>query len=110
MYAALNMTDASKTPMLDFDMDITVNVNTHGKIVLLHNQPFDQIPLWIRYKNASRRLEILFEDGSFFPLSETMNDSAHTYLVRSGKVTLIRTENNKPVEGWETILLNDTYQ
>lgn len=110
MYAALNMSENKPLPMTAFDMDIMVRVNIHGQVLLLHETPFDQVPLWIRYKNISRRLEILFEDGTIFTLNQLMNDSSHKYLIKSAKVTVIRTESNKPVEGWDTVLLNDTYQ
>ena len=110
MYAALNMNETNKLPRPAYDMNIAVRVNVHEQVMLLHDEPFDQTPLWIRYKNASRQLDILFQDGSIHTLPLPMDDTVHKYLVKSAKVTVILVENNKAVEGWETVLLNDTYQ
>jgi len=110
MYAALKMSENNSLPMTAYDMNVSVRVNVHEQIMLLHDEPFDQIPLWIRYKNVSRLLEILFEDGRIQTLPVPIEETAHKYLIKSAKVTLVLVENNKAVEGWDTVLLNDTYQ
>lgn len=110
MYAALQTAPEQAYVPQPRDIDIEVRVNIHGELMLLHDQPFDAIPLWIRYKNAARQLEILFEDGYCWPLENQISDTLHMYIIRSAKVNIIRLESNNVVEGWETILLNDTYQ
>ena len=110
MYAALK-TEMEPTYVPEArPVTIEVRMNVHGQLMLLHDEPFAAIPLWIRYKNAARQLEILFEDGYCWPLENEINDTLHNYIIRSAKVNIIRLESNNVVEGWETILLNDTYQ
>ena len=110
MYAALQMEHDIAYAPEPRPISIEVRMNVHGQLMLLHNDAFDCIPLWIRYKNAARRLEILFEDGYCWPLDNHIGDTLHDHIIRSAKVNVIRVENNNVVEGWETILLNDTYQ
>ena len=109
MYAALKH-EAAPEILPPRDITVEVRVNVHGQVMILHNQAFYNIPLWIKYRNAARRLEILFENGYTLPLENEINDGLNNYLVKAAKVTLVHVENNNVVEGWETILLNDLYQ
>ena len=111
MYAALKTqvdTDyqALRQPR---DINIDVRVNAQGQLMLLHSGPFNVIPLWVRYYNTARMLEVLFEDGYAWPVDLEISDHLHTSINRSAKINLIWVENNNVVENWETILLNDTY-
>lgn len=114
MYAALNTSAnnhlAAGLGLNMQPMNISIRINVHGQIMLVHDKPFDHIPLWIRYKNGARRVEILFDNGTTHPIETQINDSVNSHLVKSNKVMVIRTENNLPVESWDTILINDTYQ
>lgn len=110
MYSAINHNDINGLiDGLPAPMNINLLVNTHGKICLVHDEVFQHIPLWIKHKKQSRQVEILFDNGALLKLPQTVPDTLRRYLETATKVNVIRTENNLPVEGWETFLLNDDY-
>ncbi|MGE3770374.1 MAG: hypothetical protein AB7G06_05415 [Bdellovibrionales bacterium] len=90
-------------------MNIALIVNARGKICLVHDEPFENIPLWVKYRNLNKKLEILFDNGTTRELPNTVNEMLNSYLVKADKIALVRTEDKNPVEAWDTILLNDSY-
>jgi len=107
-YAALNTTENQYDAGLQ-PMNIALIVNAKGRVCLVHDEPFENVPLWVKYKNLHKKIELLFDNGITQELAMTVNDSLNSYLVKTDRIALVRTENKNPVEAWDTILLNDSY-
>lgn len=86
-------------------MNIGLIVNARGKVCLVHDEPFEATPLWVGYHVDRRQLEIIFDTGGTFPIEWEATDEMHAYLERINKILIIRMENRKPVEGYDTSFL-----
>lgn len=86
-------------------MNIGLVVNARGKICMVHDEPFEGVPLWVGYHIELRVLEVIFEAGGTFPIDWKATDEMHNYLLRISKILIIRMENRQPVEGFDTSLL-----
>ena len=86
-------------------MNIGLVVNARGKLCLVHDQPFEATPLWVGYHVDLRRLEIIFDTGGKYPIDWEATDEMHNYLIRMEKILIIRMEDRKPVEGYDTSFL-----
>lgn len=106
-YAAINTQENSGLASVPPTMKINMLVNAKGKICLVHNEPFEATPIWIKYKKPSKNVDLLFDDGSVLTVYHNVPEQLDSYLINSNRVMIVRVENQKPVEGWETILLNE---
>lgn len=86
-------------------MNIGLVVNARGKLCLVHDEPFEATPLWVGYHVDRRNLEIIFDTGGTYPIAWEATDEMHGYLVKMGKILIIRMEDRKPVEGYDTSFL-----
>jgi ankyrin repeat protein len=86
-------------------MNIGLVVNARGKMCLVHDQPFTATPLWVGYHVDLRRLEIIFDTGATYPIEWEANSEMDNYLQKIDKILIIRMENKKPVEGYDTSFL-----
>lgn len=86
-------------------MNIGLVINARGKLCLVHDEPFDATPLWVGYHVDRRRLEIIFDTGGTYPIDWEANDEMDGYLQKTDKILIIRMENRKPVEGYDTSFL-----
>lgn len=86
-------------------MNIGLVVNARGKLCLVHDEPFEATPLWVGYHIDRRRLEIIFDTGSTYPIDWEATDEMDVYLNNASKILIIRMENRKPVEGFDTSFL-----
>lgn len=83
-------------------MNIGLVVNARGKLCLVHDEPFEATPLWVAYHVDKRHLEIIYDTGGTFPIEWEATDEMNSYLMRITKILIIRMENRKPVEGYDT--------
>ncbi len=86
-------------------MNIGLVVNARGKLCLVHDEPFEATPLWVGYHTDKRQLEIIFDTGGTFPIEWEATDEMDSYLLKINKILIIRMENRKPVEGYDTSFL-----
>ena len=86
-------------------MNIGLVVNARGKVCLVHDSPFEATPLWVAYHMDRRQIEIIFDTGSTYPIAWEATDDMHAYLMRTKKILIIRMEDRKPVEGYDTSFL-----
>ncbi len=86
-------------------MNIGLIVNARGKVCMVHDEPFEAIPLWVGYHLDRRRLEIIFDNGKTYLVDWESTDEMDAYLLKIAKVLIIRMENRKPVEGFDTVFL-----
>lgn len=86
-------------------MNIGLVVNARGKLCLVHDEPFEATPLWVGYHVDKRQLEIIFDTGATFPIEWEATDEMDGYLLKISKILVIRMENRKPVEGYDTSFL-----
>jgi len=86
-------------------MNIGLVVNARGKMCLVHDEPFEATPLWVGYHVDKKQLEIIFDTGSTFPIDWEATDEMNNYLLRINKILIIRMEDKKPVEGYDTSFL-----
>lgn len=87
-------------------MNIGLVVNARGKLCLVHDEPFEATPLWVGYHLDKRRLEIIFDTGRTYPIDWESTDEMDIYMQRVDKILIIRMENRKPVEGFDTSFLH----
>lgn len=87
-------------------MNIGLVVNARGKLCLVHDQPFEATPLWVAYHVDRRQLEIIFDSGGTYPIDWEATDEMHGYLINTNKILIIRMEDRKPVEGFDTSFLH----
>ncbi len=86
-------------------MNIGLVVNARGKLCLVHDEPFEATPLWVGYHVDKRRLEIIFDTGGTYPIDWEATEEMDAYLKKTKKILIIRMENRKPVEGYDTSFL-----
>ncbi len=86
-------------------MNIGLVVNARGRLCLVHDEPFEATPLWVGYHVDRRQLEIIFDTGKTFPIDWEATDEMNVYLLKMKKILVIRMENKKPVEGFDTSFL-----
>ena len=86
-------------------MNIGLVVNARGKMCLVHDEPFEATPLWVGYHIDKKRLEIIFDTGTTYPIDWEATDEMDKYLQKIGKILIIRMEDKKPVEGFDTSFL-----
>lgn len=86
-------------------MNIGLVINARGKLCLVHDEPFEATPLWVGYHVDRRQLEVIFDTGATYPIEWEATDEMHPYLMRTKKILIIRMENRKPVEGFDTSFL-----
>ncbi len=86
-------------------MNIGLVVNARGKLCLVHDEVFEATPLWVGYHVDRKRLEIIFDTGGTYPIDWEATDEMHQYLCKATKILIIRMEDRKPVEGYDTSFL-----
>ncbi len=87
------------------DMEIKLVVNAKGKICLVHDQPFRGTPLWIKYHQPYKRLEIIFDNGFSYIILDSVSEQMNKHLVNAARVLMILIENMLPIEGFDVMLL-----
>ena len=83
-------------------MNIGLVINAKGKVCLVHDEPFEAVPVWVAYDVDSKRMKIIFDTGTDYPIDWESTDEIHYYLMKIGKILLIRMEDKKPIEGYDT--------
>ena len=86
-------------------MNIGLVVNARGKLCLVHDEPFEATPLWVGYHIDKKELVIIFDTGGTYPIEWEATDDMHNYLLKINKILIIRMEDRKPVEGFDTSFL-----
>lgn len=86
--------------------NIGLVVNARGKMCLVHDTPFNGVPLWVGYHMDLRQIEIIFDAGTSYRIDWVATDEMDGYLQRINKILIIRMVSKKPVEGYDTSLLH----
>lgn len=86
-------------------MNIGLVVNARGKICIVHDEPFEATPLWVGYHIDKKQLEIIFDTGGTYPIDWEANDEMNNFLLKINKILIIRMEDKKPIEGYDTSFL-----
>ncbi|MDD4616703.1 MAG: hypothetical protein PHW76_06285 [Alphaproteobacteria bacterium] len=86
-------------------MNIGLVVNARGKVCLVHDEPFEATPLWVGYHVDKKRLEIIYDTGDTYLVPWEATAEMHNFLMKINKILIIRMENRKPVEGYDTSFL-----
>ena len=88
-----------------YSVNIGLVVNARGKMCLVHDEPFEATPLWVGYHVDKKKLEIIYDTGESYPIEWEATAEMHNFLMRINKILIIRMENKKPVEGFDTSFL-----
>lgn len=83
-------------------MNIGLVINGKGRVCLVHDEPFEAVPVWVAYDVETRRMKVMFDTGTDFPIEWEATDEIHYYLMRIGKILLIRLQDQKPIDGYDT--------
>jgi hypothetical protein len=87
-------------------MNLGLVVNARGKMCIVHDEPFGSAPLWVGYHLDTMHIEIILDNGEVYPVEWTANLEFDRYLSRISKILIIRMENKRPVEGYDTSFLH----
>jgi len=87
-------------------VNIGLVVNARGKMCLVHDEPFEATPLWVGYHIDKKQLDIIFDTGGIYPIDWEADAEMNNYLLKTNKILIIRMENKKPVEGYDTSFLH----
>jgi hypothetical protein len=83
-------------------VNIGIVVNARGKVCLVHDEAFEAIPLWVGYHIDKKQVEIILDSGATYPIDWEATDEMNNYLLKINKILIIRMEDKKPVEGYDT--------
>jgi hypothetical protein len=83
-------------------VNIGLVINGKGRVCLVHDEPFDAVPVWVTYDIETRRVKIVFDNGTDFPIDWEANDEIHPWLMKITKILLIRLLDKKPIDGYDT--------
>jgi len=86
-------------------VNIGLVVNARGKVCIVHDEPFEATPLWVGYHIDKKQLEVIFDTGGSFPIEWEADDEMNNYLLKINKILIIRMEDKKPIEGFDTSFL-----
>ena len=86
---------------------ISIVVNARGRVCLIHDGEFEATPVWIKYLYAQRKIQLIYDNGTDRVIDYVMTDKMHKILLDCDKLFLIRTENGKPIEAFDTTLLKE---
>lgn len=89
------------------DISISFVINARGRALLIHNRPFGAVPVWIKYLTAERKIQLIFDNGSHYTIDYVLNDKRHKILLNLTKILIVRTEDGKPVEGYDTNIIRE---
>lgn len=89
------------------EINIEIIINARGRACMIHNKPFIGTPTWIKYLTNKRKVKIVFDNGTEHVIDYYMDDKFHKLLLNVTKLFLIRMENGKPVEGYDTNLIRE---
>lgn len=89
------------------DISMSFVVNARGRALLIHNKPFAANPVWIKYLTSERKLQLLFDNGTHYTINYILNDKRHKMLLNLTKILIVRTEEGKPVEGFDTNIIRE---
>lgn len=89
------------------DIKIDIIINARGRACLIHHRPFIGTPIWVKYLTNKRKVKIVFDNGTEHVIDYTMNDKQHRLLLNVTKLFLIRMDEGKPVEGYDTNLIRE---
>jgi hypothetical protein len=89
------------------DINIDIVVNARGRACLLHNKPFIGTPVWVKYLTNQRKVKFIFDNGTEHVIRYIMDEKMHKLLLNVTKLFLIRVEDGKPVEAFDTTLIKE---
>jgi tetratricopeptide (TPR) repeat protein len=82
--------------------NIGLVVNDRGRLCMVYDTPFPLPPLWVAYHVDKKELDIIFIHGFHHYIRWTATDEMNAYLLQATKILMIRMQDKKPVEGWDT--------
>ena len=86
-------------------MNIGIIVNSRCKVCLVHDEPFEATPLWVGYHVDTRRVEVIYDNGTTYEIDWEATEEMNIYLMKIKKILIMRMKDNNPVEGFETSFL-----
>ncbi len=86
-------------------VNVGLVVNACGKVCLVHDEPFAGTPLWVGYHVDYKRIEVIYDNGGTYLIDWEATGEMHNFLMKINKILIIRMENKKPVEGFDTSFL-----
>lgn len=94
-------------PYTNADIPISFVLNARGRMCMIHSKPFIGTPVWLKYTIRERKVKIIFDNGSEHVIDYVAEDKLHKILLNLAQVFMIRVEDGKPVEGFDTKLLKE---
>lgn len=86
---------------------ISLVVNGRGRACLIYDRPFKATPVWVKYLTKAKKLKLIFDNGTEYVINYVMNDKQNKMLLNLEKLFIIRVEDNKPVEGFDTTIIKE---
>jgi hypothetical protein len=86
---------------------ISLVINARGRACLIHDGLFEATPVWVKYLTDKRKIQLVYDNGKSRIIDYTMDEKLHKKLLNIGKILLVRTDNGKPIEGFDTTLIKE---
>lgn len=107
-YSSLKSGNASHGSLdSDFNVAISMVINARGRACLIHDGEFEATPVWIKYLVSQRKIQFIYDNGTSRIIDYVMDDKKHKLLLNINKLFLIRTDNGKPIEAFDTNLIKE---
>lgn len=94
-------------PYTNAEIPISFILNARGRMCLIHSKPFIGTPVWLKYMINKRKVKIIFDNGTEHVIDYVADDKLHKLLLNMSKLFMIRIEDGRPVEGFDTNLLKE---
>lgn len=105
--ARSNNASQGGTLVSDFNVAVSLVVNARGRACIIHDGEFEATPVWIKYLVSHRKIQFIYDNGTNRIVDFVMDDKMHKILLNIGKIFLIRTDQGKPIEAFDTNLLKE---
>ncbi|MDX1922582.1 MAG: hypothetical protein SFW65_05600 [Alphaproteobacteria bacterium] len=88
-------------------ISFSILVNARGRVCMLYNKPFNAIPVWVKYLTKQRKLHLIFDNGMEYTISYIMDDKYNKLFLNLTKLFIVRFEDMKPIEGFDTNVIKE---
>ncbi|NDE90246.1 MAG: hypothetical protein EB059_03785 [Alphaproteobacteria bacterium] len=88
-------------------ISFSVLVNARGRVCMLYDKPFNATPVWVKYLTKHRKLQLIFDNGMEYVINYIMDEKLNKMFLNLNKVFIVRFEDMKPIEGFDTNLIKE---
>jgi hypothetical protein len=88
-------------------ISFSILVNARGRVCMLYDKPFNAIPVWVKYLIKKKKLQLIFDNGMEYIINYVMDDKFNKIFLNLNKLFIVRFEDMKPIEGFDTSVIKE---